>query len=304
MQPAKYRQKSFYNDPKYILWFILLVLFIGLRHEVGGDWKMYIKLTNIYSERSIIEVSYLSDPIFHFLVWFGSNIWGGIYLVNIVCASFFSWGVLTFCKYQTRPDLALLVAVPYLIIVVSMGYVRQGVGIGLGLVAIIHLLDKKNVKFIGYIILAACFHKTALLYFSFALFIKFRNRFLIVFAISIFTSLLAVFFAIEYVVSQINQNAFVGMESRGTYIRLTLIWIPACVFLLFRKNFNFDENENIFWTWVSLSSFAFIILLLISPQNTIVDRLALYWIPLQLVVLSRIPEFSFSYSFKTPFFLS
>ena len=35
---------------------------------------------------------------------------------------------------------------------------------------------------------------------------------------------------------------------------------------------------------------AFVILLYISPSSTAVDRIALYWIPLQLFVWSRLPD--------------
>ena len=44
------------------------------------------------------------------------------------------------------------------------------------------------------------------------------------------------------------------------------------------------------WTWMALGALAFIGLLVVSPSSTAVDRLALYWIPLQLFVLSRLPN--------------
>ena len=38
------------------------------------------------------------------------------------------------------------------------------------------------------------------------------------------------------------------------------------------------------------SALLFIVLLMVSPSSTAVDRVALYWIPLQLFVLSRLPD--------------
>ncbi len=35
---------------------------------------------------------------------------------------------------------------------------------------------------------------------------------------------------------------------------------------------------------------AFVVLLYVSPSSTAVDRVALYWIPLQLFVWSRVPD--------------
>jgi hypothetical protein len=34
----------------------------------------------------------------------------------------------------------------------------------------------------------------------------------------------------------------------------------------------------------------FVVLLIVIPSSTAVDRMALYWMPIQLVVLSRLPD--------------
>jgi len=41
---------------------------------------------------------------------------------------------------------------------------------------------------------------------------------------------------------------------------------------------------------MSLAALGFVVLLLVSPSSTAVDRVALYWIPLQLFVWSRLPD--------------
>jgi len=46
----------------------------------------------------------------------------------------------------------------------------------------------------------------------------------------------------------------------------------------------------VFWTWLSLGALGSVVVLMMSPSSTAVDRLALYWIPLQLFVLSRLPN--------------
>ena len=45
-----------------------------------------------------------------------------------------------------------------------------------------------------------------------------------------------------------------------------------------------------FWMWISISALVIMFILLISPSSTAVDRVALYWIPLQLVVWSNAPN--------------
>jgi hypothetical protein len=66
--------------------------------------------------------------------------------------------------------------------------------------------------------------------------------------------------------------------------------MPAILFLLFRRKFVMPQADRVFWTWMSLGALAFVVLLVASPSSTAVDRLALYWIPLQLFVLSRLPD--------------
>ena len=66
--------------------------------------------------------------------------------------------------------------------------------------------------------------------------------------------------------------------------------MPAILFLLFRRKFVMPQAERAFWTWMSLGALGFVVLLVVSPSSTAVDRLALYWIPLQLFVLARLPN--------------
>ena len=62
------------------------------------------------------------------------------------------------------------------------------------------------------------------------------------------------------------------------------------VFLLLRKRFALEPAERIFWTWMAWGALGFVVLLYVSPSSTAVDRVALYWIPLQLFVWSRVPD--------------
>ena len=64
------------------------------------------------------------------LNWFAGQNELGIWFVNTICGGIFSYGLIAFARSQPRPWLALAVAVPYLIIVVAMGYTRQAAAIG------------------------------------------------------------------------------------------------------------------------------------------------------------------------------
>ena len=49
-------------------------------------------------------------------------------------------------------------------------------------------------------------------------------------------------------------------------------------------------EQRVFWTWMSLFALGFVVMLQLSSSSTAVDRVALYWIPLQLFVWSRLPN--------------
>ncbi len=65
--------------------------------------------------------------------------------------------------------------------------------------------------------------------------------------------------------------------------------VPAALFLGFRKRFGFDPPQMRLWVVFSLASLLAVIAFILSPSSTAIDRLALYLIPVQIVILSRLP---------------
>jgi len=78
--------------------------------------------------------------------------------------------------------------------------------------------------------------------------------------------------------------------SSGAPVRVAMNAMPGALFLIFRKRFRLSVVQDDFWGWMSWASLLFVVILVISPSSTAVDRLALYFIPLQLFVWSRMPE--------------
>ncbi len=81
-----------------------------------------------------------------------------------------------------------------------------------------------------------------------------------------------------------------GYGSSGALIRITMNALPAFVFLLLRNRFQIDNRNKSFWTMMSLTGIGILLLFPISPSSTAIDRLALYWIPLQLFIFSHLPD--------------
>lgn len=270
--------------------FALLVLVIGLRHEIGVDWGNY--------EDNLQQAWYLSledavlhvDPAYTLLDWLAARMDLGLHFVNTVCAVLFAWGLVVFCQAQPRPWLALVVATPYLVTVVAMGYTRQGVAIGLVMLGLVALSDRKLPRFIVFVALAATFHKSAVILMPLAVLAGSRRRIWTVLWVGLVTLLFYVLLLQESVDS-LNEN-YIEAEynSAGAAVRVAMNVLPAVLFLLFRRRFALVPADRTFWTWMSLGALAFVAVLMVSPSSTAVDRVALYWIPLQLIVLSRLPD--------------
>jgi hypothetical protein len=274
---------------RWALIFVLLVLMIGLRHEVGGDWGNYARNLQQASYGSLDQVLMQGDPAYSLLNWLGTRLDYGAYFVNTVCAALFAWGLTAFCRSQPLPWLALLVAVPYLVTVVAIGYTRQGVAIGLAMLGLVALTDLKILKFVVFVVLAAAFHKSAVILLPLAVLADSRHRFRTAVWVGL-TSLLFYVLLLQNSVDDLLVN-YIGaeIESAGASIRVAMNAVPAVLFLWFRSRFDLPQSDRVFWTWMSLVALAFVGLLAASPSSTSVDRVALYWIPLQLFVLSRLP---------------
>jgi hypothetical protein len=270
--------------------FIFLVLMIGLRHEVGGDWVSYIDHIDTAATASFTEALSQGDPAYSLLNWVAASTGLGVYLVNTVCAIFFTWGLLVFCRAQPRPWLALVVAAPYLIMVVAMGYTRQGVAIGVAMLGLVALNQARVLPFILWIAVAATFHKSAVILIPLAILAGTRRRAFTLIWVGLAGFLLFVLMLQESVESLTSGYLDAGYESSGAAIRIAMNALPAALFLLLRKRFQLTPQQLTFWTWMALGAIAFVVLLKLSPSSTAVDRVALYWIPLQLFVWSRLPN--------------
>ena len=281
------------NSREYRIWrgiFLLLVLMIGFRHHVGGDWNNYERHLTHGANSSLSEaISHKGDLAYGLLNWFAAR-WGGSYLINLVCGLFFTWGLVALCRVQPRPWLALAVAVPYLITVVGMGYTRQGAAVGLEMLGLVALGAGRLGRYLLLIGCAALFHKSAVVMAPMALLAGSRNRFLTMLIVG---STGFVFYRLmleDSLDRLIHGYIDAGYSSSGAAIRIAMNALPAGLFLLFRRRFELSPAERGFWTLMALSALGFVVLLNVLASSTAVDRVALYWIPLQLFVWSRIPD--------------
>ena len=99
-------------------------------------------------------------------------------------------------RRQAQPWVALAVAVPYILVVLSMGYTRQAAALGLICWALLAIQDRRSWLFLILIVVAATFHKSAVVAMPLYLFtlqrIKFRHWMLLAAMLSVVVAVLVV----------------------------------------------------------------------------------------------------------------
>lgn len=268
---------------------IVTTLMIGFRFEVGGDWGAYERMYEDIYFLSLRVALGRTDPAYALLNWVAAQFDMGVIFVNLVCAVLFMGGLARLAWRQPNPMLAVLVALPYLIIVVAMGYTRQAAAIGIICFALATASERHLIRLTLMIGLAALFHKTAILVLPIALVPIFRRNLL-------FGGLGAILFGVLFFVllrdssdRLVTNYVQSNYDSQGALIRVGMNVVAGVLFLLLRKRIAMPYFQKSFWMSCSVLAFISVIALNISSASSGIDRISLYLIPLQSVVYSRLP---------------
>jgi hypothetical protein len=182
------------------------------------------------------------------------------------------------------------VAVPYLVIVVAMGYTRQGVAIGF-ILAGLSVTDSKSLgRFAIYIAFAAVFHKSAVIVLPIVALAARQQRLVTVGILVATAALLYSLFVQDNIDKLMTNYVDAAYESQGAIIRVAMNLPPALVFLAAQSRFNLPEQQRLIWRNFAIAALLAAFLLLLTDATAAVDRLALYLIPLQMLVLARLPH--------------
>ncbi|HHJ13125.1 MAG TPA: EpsG family protein [Gammaproteobacteria bacterium] len=265
----------------------LLVLFVGYRHRVGGDWFNYIDHLARVWRVGIFDPVEGGDPGYVYVNRIVSTLGGDIYDVNLVAAMIFVFGLMIFCRSLPRPWLALAVAIPYIVVVVGMGYTRQAIALGLIMWGIVYLEKGKLVHYIAFVSAATLFHKTAVIMIPLGIFLQRRGWVLRVVAIGLVGLGLWNAFLVESQETLWKNYVVAQMQSEGARIRVIMNALPALLLILQWKKWRALFANAQLWLWMSIAALACIPL--VGYASTAVDRIALYLTPLQIVVYSRLP---------------
>lgn len=279
-------------QPFFITCMVVLALMIGLRYRIGADWFSYVDIFRYSGQAALTDALDIGEDGYILLNRFVWKVGAEMWLVNLVCAIIFSTGLYQFAKWQPDRWLTLVVAVPYLVIVVGMGYVRQGAGIGFLLLGLTSLFRTGSILRLAiWLFLGSLFHASVLLMLPLIL-LGARSNILA----SLLVAALGSFFVVQYLfVELVEQYLFryvtLEQQSAGAMVRVAMNVVPSLVLLIYGRRLNFAPIEFAVWRMFAVISLFMLGALFIVPMSsTGIDRLALFFIPIQLAVLCRIPR--------------
>jgi len=264
----------------------------GLRFETGGDWLTYDEM---FEDMRVDTLGYAltrTDAIYGLLNWFSAQLGTGIYLVNTVCCFVLGLGVIRAAGTFREPWLAVTIAVPYLLIVVGLGYVRQGASIGLMLMALASLDRARTRRTVLQLALAVGFHSTAVIAFPlFMLALTRRHK-----ALSLIGAVVgaALFLFALMPRLEVLEAGYLDAEyeSGGAFVRILMGLLPAALILARWRHFPASDRVRSVWLMIAVANALALVGLAVLPSSTAVDRIALFVSVIQLAAFGEIRALS------------
>ena len=279
-----FKFKYFYNNKIIINFFVLsfLILFMGMKYHVGGDWGTYIEFFNKSTQTT--KFSFSDDLGFLFLNIFFKKINFDFYIINIFSAVIFIYGTHSIAKYYENYWLFFLILLPYFILVIGMGYTRQSISIGLALFSISLFYKRITLQriLLYYVIIAIAmtFHKSVIILLPLPIFflkINIRNLLLLV---SLLYLLFFIFYSIilnDTILERLRYFFKSEYSSMGAYFRSMILSAAALFYLILGKFFSKKKQINIINKFISIYILFISLILFISPSTVIFDRLLVYF---------------------------
>jgi hypothetical protein len=288
--PVQGRQAPGTSNRLLLLAGLLTALMIGLRFEVGTDWPAYLEIFGYLSDDTLPRALRRIDPGYGLLNWLVARAGWQIWVVNLVCGFLFMFGLIRFARHQPNPWLAIAAAVPYLVIGVAMGFSRQSVAIGLSMAGLVAVSKGSFGRFVLWVLLGALFHRTAVILIPIVAIAYSRNRFQ-AFVIGLFGCLIGYYLLSSAQGLEHFQRTYVARtyEAQGAGIRLAMNLPPALLFLAMGRRFSTNDIELRIWRTFSIIAVLSLVGYLFISSTAALDRMALYILPLQIFVLSRVP---------------
>lgn len=134
----------------YNIIFLYLTILVGFRYYVGGDWGGYatdiLELKDFLENKSILSIfhgiNFQPHQGYILILYAVSFFSDEIYLVNLIAAIIFCYGLVRLSILQPYPILSIYIAFSYFVVAYAMNFTKQSISMGL-IMLILSIQDKK-----------------------------------------------------------------------------------------------------------------------------------------------------------------
>ncbi len=277
--------------------FVFLFIFSAFRFEVGCDWSGYLHQYNVYGAVPFAGLVQQSEPL-----WVGlfslQVYWGLDYpWINVFSSMIFFAGLHVMARRQPNALAFLILLFPVLIINMPMSGIRQGAAIGIMCIAFMAFVDRALVRFVLLVFLAATLHSSALVFMLLAPLVTGKySRTRLMMALILAAPGAFFLSGSEEAGVAVSRYINTNTEAAGALFRVGVLGLSGLYFLMFLRakwTTAFPEDFKLAMIGALMMVGA---LLLIPVSSVIADRLAYYLIPIQVLILARIPYFQWQHN--------
>lgn len=276
----------------WLLSFIVLVVFVGLRHRVGVDWNNYLYMIFRVTEAGdLFDQVLVAEPLYAILLIWADWTGFGMYAANLVGALFYAAALWRYARLTPFPWVAVMAAIPIFTIVVSMSANRQAMAAAVLMWLIAGWPQYTLVKRTVFVFVAVGFHYSALVFLAFVgweikapLWVK--GIALGVFGVIIFYILDITGRADAYIDLYVDSGDAPVIVSQGALQHTALNAIPASLYFFFPKERRllFPTSLHRHMAFAALASVP-----LVFVASTVAGRISIFWYPVSIWVWSALP---------------
>ena len=267
----------------YFYFLLFLIIFIGLRFEVGGDWKAYLDWQKNTEAYSIYQSFALPSPVYSFINILSENL-GGIYFVNLCCAATCVLGLHIFSLTSDHPKFVFVSLIPFIIFIFSMGFVRQS--LALSFVLMVH--NRNIFIFIFGAFLAILSHASVIIILPIYYLSRRGISFVRVLPTVFFITICVVIFYDQLYLYYKYYVTTQEYSSRGVFYRVSPFFIILIFFVLRHLYIQSSNSTHVFEAIIfTFLPMLLLLLVAIGGHSTPADRMFYYFLPLVTLYIAK-----------------
>lgn len=274
------------------LWVLLILLFLfsAFRFRVGCDWFGYYQNYILGPTLDYSSALERREQLWWIIqIAFNQAQWAYPW-VNVLTSAIFFIGAGALARQQPDPISFVVLLFPVLIINMPMSGIRQAAAIGFFCFAIIEFTKGRSVRYVAWMLLASTIHASAVAFIVLAPLAGDRVSKTRA-GLSLAMAIPALWYLTQRDEAQVAISRYVatGLEAAGAPFRVALLAMTGFYFLLaLRKQWmvRYPRDYGI----VGIGSCIMLGLLVLLPVSSVIaDRFGYYMVPIQTMILARIP---------------